>query len=155
MNYKIIERDSFQVIGIKETISCSTKDSDATIPKMWSKANVDGTIDTLNQLNNGQIKGLLGITDHYRAEEDVMDYWIATEYNGATPEGFSPLEISTSKWAIFEVQGPIPESIVSTWKQIFSKWFPSHEYKPADLPSLEVYVGDYPNPSCEIWVPIK
>jgi AraC family transcriptional regulator len=155
MKYKIIERDAFQVIGIKEKFSCATKETDAVIPKLWSKANNDGTIDSLAQLNNGQIKGLLGITDNDREVENVMDYWIATAYNGDVPDGFSSLEIPASKWVVFEVQGPIPEAIVSTWKQIFSEWFPSHRYEHAEIASLEVYIGAYPNPSCEIWVPIK
>lgn len=155
MKYKIIEKDAFQVIGIKEKISCATKDTDAVIPKLWSKANTDGTIDLLAHLNNGQMKGLLGITDNYQEIENVMDYWIATAFNGDVPDGFSSLDIPAAKWAVFEVQGPIPEAIVSTWKQIFSEWFPSNGFEHAAIASLEVYIGDYPNPSCEIWVPIK
>ncbi|PAK43922.1 GyrI-like domain-containing protein [Peribacillus simplex] len=87
------------------------------IPKLWSIANNDGTIDSLAQLNNDQNKGILGITDNHHEAENVMDYWIATEYNGDVPGGFSSLEIPASKWMVFEVQGPIPEAIVSTWKQ--------------------------------------
>ncbi|KAB2334896.1 AraC family transcriptional regulator [Cytobacillus depressus] len=155
MKYKIVEQDAFQVIGIKETFACATKDTDAVIPKLWSRANSDGTIDSLAQLNNGQIKGLLGITDNNKETENFMDYWIAAAHDGDVPDGFSSLNISAAKWAVFEVQGPIPEAIVNTWKQIFSEWFPSNGYEYAEIPSLEVYIGSYPNPSCEIWVPIK
>ncbi|UZD48952.1 GyrI-like domain-containing protein [Peribacillus frigoritolerans] len=51
---------------------------------------------------------------------------------------------------VFEVQGPMPEAIVSTWKQIFSEWSPSHRYEQAEIASLEEYMGAYPNPSCKI-----
>ncbi|MGE7607189.1 GyrI-like domain-containing protein [Peribacillus frigoritolerans] len=155
MKYEIIERNAFQVVGIKEKFSCATKENDAVTPKLWSKANNDGIIDTLAQLNNGQNKGILGITDTHQEAENIMDYWIATEFNGDVPDGFSSLEIPASKWVVFVVQGPIPEAIVSTWKQIFSEWFPSHRYEPAEIASLEEYMGAYPNPSCKIWVPIK
>jgi AraC family transcriptional regulator len=155
MNYKIIERDAFQILGMKETIPCGTKDSSGVIPNLWGKAYSDGTIASLAEMNNGQIKGVLGITENYQAAENIMDYWIATEYTGVVPDGFSSLTIPTSKWAVFEVQGPIPEAIVNTWRQIFSEWVPSNRYELADIASLEVYVGDYPNPTCEIWVPIK
>ena len=79
MKYEIIEREAFQVVGIKEKLSCATKETDALIPKLWSKANNDGTIDSLAQLINGQNQGLLGITDNYQEAENVMGYWIATE----------------------------------------------------------------------------
>lgn len=49
MKYEIIERNAFQVVGIKEKFSCATKENDAVIPKLWSKANNDGTIDSLVQ----------------------------------------------------------------------------------------------------------
>lgn len=156
LKYKIIEKDAFQVIGIKEKFSCATKDTDEVIPKLWSKANHDGTLDVLAELNNGPIKGLLGITDNYREAEDMMDYWIATSFSDDhVPDRFSSLEIPSSKWVIFEVNGPLPEAIVDTWRQIFSEWFPTKGYQPANLPSLEIYIGSYPNPTCEIWVPIK
>ncbi|WP_318503064.1 GyrI-like domain-containing protein [Bacillus sp. T3] len=156
MKYKMIETEAFQVIGIRENISCTTKDTDATIPKLWGKVAQDGTLDSLAELNSGSIKGILGITDNYQVMEDRMDYWIATAFRGDhVPNGFSSLEIPASKWVVFEVNGSIPEAITHTWKQIFSEWFPANGYQPASIPSLEVYVGAYPNPSCEIWVPIK
>ncbi|NMD72833.1 AraC family transcriptional regulator [Bacillus sp. DNRA2] len=156
MKYKMIETGAFQVVGIKENIFCGTKDTDATIPKLWGKVAQDGTLQTLAGLNNGPIEGILGITDNYQASDDTMDYWIATAFSGEhVPDGLTNLEIPASKWVVFEVEGPIPEAIIDTWRQIFSEWFPSNGYQPADIPSLEVYLGEYPNPSCEIWVPIK
>lgn len=155
MNYQIVEKDAFQVIGIKEIVSIDTKDQDQTIPKLWSKVNSDGTLDALASLNNGEIKGILGISDNYVPAENRMDYWVATAYDGDVPAGYSSMVIPASKWVVFQVQGEIPEAIIQTWKQIFSEWFPSNGYETADIASLEVYTGSYPNPSCEIWVAIK
>ncbi|CAN7291392.1 hypothetical protein LJR015_002365 [Peribacillus frigoritolerans] len=42
------------------------------IPKLWSIANNDGTIDSLAQLNNDQNKGILGITDNHHEAGNVM-----------------------------------------------------------------------------------
>lgn len=156
MKYKIIDKEAFQVIGVKENIVCSTKDTDATIPKLWGKVAQDGTLDSLAKLNNGPVEGILGMTDNYREKDDMLDYWIATAYNGDdVPDGLFKLKIPASKWVVFEVSGPIPEAIPDTWKKIYSEWFPSNGYQPASIPSLEVYIGEYPNPSCEIWVPIN
>ncbi|MBX9956470.1 hypothetical protein H7T43_16335 [Peribacillus simplex] len=51
--------NAFQVVEIKEKFSSATKENDAVIPKLWSIANNDGTIDSLAQLNNDQNKGML------------------------------------------------------------------------------------------------
>jgi AraC family transcriptional regulator len=34
-------------------------------------------VDKLTQLLNGEIKGLLGMTDNFNAEKNTIDYWIA------------------------------------------------------------------------------
>jgi AraC family transcriptional regulator len=61
MNYKIIERDSFQVIGIKRELSCVNGENLIKIPKMWADVHADGTNDLLLKLNNGEINGVLGV----------------------------------------------------------------------------------------------
>ncbi|MFB7640285.1 AraC family transcriptional regulator, partial [Peribacillus butanolivorans] len=91
MKYNIIERDSFQLIGIKREFSLVNGENLIGIPKLWDKVNSDGTDDQLGKLNNGQIKGLLGVCVDKRILEqnETMDYWIATEYDGQVPEGYS------------------------------------------------------------------
>lgn len=125
MKYNIIERDSFQVIGIKREFSLVNGENLIGIPKLWDKVNSDGTDDQLGKLNNGQIKGLLGVCVDKRILEqnETMDYWIATEYDGQVPEGYSSLTIPASKWVIFEVHGPMPDAIQEVWKRIFRNGF--------------------------------
>lgn len=158
MKYKIIERESFQVVGIKREISCVNGANLIEIPKMWADVHADGTNDLLFQLNNGEINGVLGVCVVNRdAQSELMDYWIATEHNGDTPEGLLSLEIAASKWGVFEVHGPMPEAIQKVWKQIYSEWFPSSDYKHAGTPDIEVY-GDGepwgPDYYSEIWIPL-
>jgi AraC family transcriptional regulator len=43
--------------------------------------------------------------------KQVMDYWVATAYNGGVPAGLFNLEIPASQWAVFEVHGPMPDAI--------------------------------------------
>lgn len=86
-----------------------------------------------------------------------MDYWIATEHDGATPTGLSELELPASKWGVFEVHGPMPDAIQKVWKQIFSEWFPSSHYEHAGTPELEVYSDGNPSSPdyySEIWIPL-
>ncbi|SEN54764.1 AraC family transcriptional regulator [Lihuaxuella thermophila] len=158
MQYKIVERDSFQVVGIKREFSCVNGENHVNIPKLWNEVNANGTSDLLFQLNNGQIKGVLGVTANYNDEKKVIDYWVATEYDGEAPDGLLTLQIPASKWAVFEVHGPMPHAMTNAWKQIFSEWFPSSGHEHAGTPELEVYPDGDPYHSdyySEIWIPVN
>ena len=160
MKYNILERDSFQLIGIKQEFSLVNEENLIGIPKLWEKVNSNGTGDRLAKLNNGQINGLLGVCVDKRNVEksETMDYWIGAEYAGKVPEEFSTLTIPASKWVVFEVHGPMPDSMQQAWKRIFSEWFPTSGHEHAGTPELEVYDNaDAPNPDyySEIWIPIK
>ncbi|WP_248735649.1 AraC family transcriptional regulator [Neobacillus rhizosphaerae] len=158
MNYKIVERESFQVVGVKREFSCVNGENLIAIPKMWNDVHVDGTNDLLFKLNNGQIKGVVGVCVDKRDQgSQLMDYWIAAENDGDAPDGLLQLEIPASKWGVFEVHGPMPDAIQQAWKQIFSEWFPSSHYQHAGTPEMEVYSdGDPSSPDyySEIWIPL-
>ncbi|TQR16405.1 AraC family transcriptional regulator [Psychrobacillus soli] len=160
MNYKIVEKESFQVVGVKKTYNCKTGENLQGIPLFWDEVNTNGTDDLLFQLNNGKIEGVLGVcvVDESQKDSGLMDYWIASARVGDVPGNLSTLEIPTSKWVIFEVHGPMPHAMQDTWKQIYSEWFPSNPYVPAGTPELEVYSNENPNNAdyySEIWIPIK
>ncbi len=159
MKYKIIKRESFQVVGIKRELSCENGENLTEIPKMWADVHTDGTNDLFFKLNNGVINGVLGVcVDKRSTETQLMDYWIATEHTGDTPEGLMNLEIPASKWAVFEVHGAMPDAIQKVWKQIYTEWFPSSHYKHAGTPDLEVYSAGDPwgdDYYSEIWIPLK
>lgn len=158
MKYKIIERECFQVVGIKRVFSCANGENLTEIPKMWTDVHQDGTNDLLFKLNNGDINGVLGVcVDKRSTQTQLMDYWIATEHTGAIPEGLMNLEIPASKWAVFEVHGAMPDAIQKVWKKIYIEWFPSSHYKHAGTPDLEVYSAGDPWSAdyySEIWIPL-
>jgi AraC family transcriptional regulator len=159
LNYKIVENESFKVVGVKRVFSSEIGENLAGIPNMWDDVHADGTNDLLFTLNNGQIKGVLGVcVDKRSSGSPQMDYWIGTDHKGDTPEGLLELEIPASKWGVFEVHGAMPEAMQNTWKQIISEWFPSSHYQHAGMPDLEVYsYGNRSSPDyySEIWIPLK
>ncbi|TQR21634.1 AraC family transcriptional regulator [Psychrobacillus vulpis] len=160
MKYKIVEKESFQVVGMKRTYNCKTGENLKGIPLFWDEVNTNGTDDVLFQLNNGEIEGVLGVcvVDESQKDSGLMDYWIGSAHIGDIPENLLALEIPASKWVIFEVHGPMPHAMQNTWKQIYSEWFPSNPYVPAGTPELEVYSNENPNNEdyySEIWIPIK
>jgi AraC family transcriptional regulator len=160
MNYRIVERDGFEVVGIKREFQLGHSEENIVgIPKFWDEVNTDGTCDLLSTLINGELKGILGLcVDTSDLESKVMDYWVAVEHKGDVPKQFERLEIPTSKWAVFEVHGAMPHAMQDAWKKIFSEWFPSSGYKHAGTPDLEVYTGGNPSSPdyySEIWIPVK
>ena len=157
MKYRIVEKASFQAIGIKREFPLTDGENMAGIPKMWQELNQNGTNSTIASLNDGEIKGLLGICADYQ-DGRTMDYWIAAESTQSVPEGFSQLEVPASKWGVFEVHGAMPDAMPKVWKQIFSEWFPSNQYENAGTAELEVYPEGDPYHEeyvSEIWIPLK
>ena len=160
MNYKVVEREDFQVIGVKREFNSMIEENLSGIPKLWNEVNSNGTAGAIKKYANAQISGLLGVCV---AHDDIqttglMDYWVAAEYVGEVPGEYSALQIPASKWVVFEVHGAMPEAMQKAWKQIFSEWLPTSGYEPANLPELEVYTDDCPtSPDCysEIWIPVK
>ncbi|HEY2491891.1 MAG TPA: AraC family transcriptional regulator [Paenibacillus sp.] len=160
MKYRIVERESFEVVGVKREFSLVNNENLKDIPEFWNDVNLDGTSDLLFKLNKGEIKGVLGVCVDNRDTQpkQTMDYWVATEYEGELPEGLLMLEVPASKWGVFEVHGPMPDAMQKAWKQIFSEWFPSNHYEYASTLELEVYSDEDPSSPdlySEIWIPLK
>jgi AraC family transcriptional regulator len=158
MQYKLVEKERFEVIGIKESFSYGNGENFAGIPKLWDRVNQDGTCDFLFCKNNGPVKGVLGVCVDRSKSEKQMDYWVAAAHEGETPEGYLKMEVPASKWAIFEVHGAMPDAIQKVWKQIYTEWFPASGYEHAGIPELEVYTaGNAAEPDyySEVWIPVK
>ncbi|MEN1968404.1 AraC family transcriptional regulator [Lentibacillus sp. N15] len=156
MKVKMVEREGFQIVGMKREFSLVKEDNLVGIPKMWDKLNADGTDERLFQLNNGSVEGVVGVC--VGKDSQSIDYWIGTAHEGSAPDGLSTLGIPASKWAVFEVHGPMPDAMQKVWKQIVSEWFPSSGYKHAGTPELEVYSDENPSRPdlySEIWIPVK
>ncbi|MBY7145097.1 AraC family transcriptional regulator [Virgibacillus sp. NKC19-3] len=156
MQVKMVEREGFQIVGLKQNFSLINEDNLVGIPQMWDKVYREGSYKRLFSMNNGPVEGVLGVCVEKNSQS--IDYWVATAHRDSAPDELSTLEIPASKWAIFEVHGPMPDAMQKAWKQIFSEWFPSSGYKHAGTPDLEVYSGTNPsNPDLysEIWIPVK
>jgi len=159
MKYKIVEKEAFEAVGVKRELSCVDGENLREIPKMWDEVNSNGTDERLFRLNNGAVKGVLGVCVSKRgAGAELMDYWIAAAHEGETPEELEKLDIPASKWGVFEVHGAMPDAIQNVWKQIISEWFPSNLYEHAGTPDLEVYPEGDPSSKdyySEVWIPLK
>lgn len=156
MNYRIIEKEAFKVIGKSKRITTVDGKNYEIIPKFLEECNQNGVSEELCKYVGAL--GLLGICMEFSPEQEEFTYVIASEKTqDEIPSGFIEKEIPASTWAIFESIGPMPGAIQEVWKRIFSEWFPATGYEHADAPELEVYLPGNPDDSnykCEVWIPI-
>ncbi|NGP46394.1 AraC family transcriptional regulator [Bacillaceae bacterium SIJ1] len=159
MKYRIVERGSFDIVGRERTYSMENGENFVGIPRFWSEVNEDGTVQTLEKLNNGSIEGVLGVcVVQGRHPSSTLDYWVAVETTEQPPKGFNTMTVPAATWAAFEVHGPMPHAMQDTMKKIFSEWLPTSGYTLSADVELEVYNEKDPfaeNHYAEIWLPVK
>lgn len=160
MNYKIIEKPAFKVIGVTETHSVDGNQNRNTIPDFWNKAHATGIIETLLEKTCDR-KYIFGICyGNERTNQKTFDYSIAVECGEdiVIPEGYSVEEIPSRTWLVTECTGAMPEAIQKLWHEICTEFFPVSEYKPTYEMDIEVYPeGDMTNPEykSQIWIPVE
>ncbi|TGE33425.1 GyrI-like domain-containing protein [Desulfosporosinus sp. Sb-LF] len=156
MDYRIIQKEAFKVIG--KVIKVSTKDEGhhREISEFWDKCNADGTSEKICAIDNRQ--NMLGISMELEDDKEQFSYMIAIEdVNNSAESGFDIREIPTANWAVFTSVGLMPYAIVNVLSRIYQEWFPATGFEQANAPMLEVYLPGNPSAQdykCEVWVPI-
>lgn len=156
MDYRIVQKEGFRVIGKVLTVSTKEGENLRKIPEFWNACYSDGTCEKICSIDNTQ--NMLGICMDFDHEKEEVSYMIAIEdVNDLTDTGFETREIIATTWAIFTSVGPMPHAIQKVWERIFQEWLPATGFEHADAPELEVYfpgelsAQDY---TCEVWIPI-
>jgi len=161
VNFRLIERPAFEVIGKKTWIGGQDNE---LFGRFWQECQANGLLAELGRLRAGrsgpQTGGLtLGIS---RVEQEPARrefyYMIAIEKPAGGPpgllEGMETYRVPAAQWAVFECRGQVPESIVQAEMFAFMEWLPQSGYEHALAPEMEVYPnqgGEY----CEFWLPIQ
>lgn len=153
MNYSIQEKESLRLVGIKEEVSTDNGQNFVRIPKMWQEVCQSGKYMDIVKLSNGKPAGIMGACANFK--EGAFEYYIASASDQAAPEGMSELTVAEGTWVVFECLGM--KNIQSTWKRIYSEWFPQSGYEHSGGAEIEWYsegdieADDY---LTEIWIPI-
>lgn len=155
MNYKIVTKEAFRVVGRKTHFTGGIEESFEKVPGIWTEANKSGLVTELCKVMNLEIPGIMGICTSARDME--FDYYIAAASKAPTPEGMEELQIEAGTWAVFECIGAMPASIQNLQKRIITEWLPNAGYEYANSPDIEVYFqGDQSSDDyrCEVWLPV-
>ena len=136
LDYKIVEKAPFTVVGIKKRFSAET--SYREVPGFWGEWMSD----------TKGLKGMFGIcTD---MDGKTFDYWIADLYLPweDIPQGCETYQIPGGLWALFRCEGALPDSMQKVNTQIWSEWLPALQgYTLAGNYSLEFYLPPAKNPA--------
>lgn len=161
MDYRIVEKPAFRVVG--KALRVSTKDGEnlRRIPQFWEECHRDGSHEQLAALAaQGRALGdvTLGICTDFAPNMEEFTYLIAAEGpQGAVPDGLVEKTIPATTWAVFEATGPMPDAIQTVWGRIWSEFFPAKQFQHGDGPDLELYPrGDATQPEyrSEVWIPV-
>jgi len=156
MDYKIVEKDSFTVIGAAKVFSYDA--AKAEIPAFWTEHYQTG--------KNEIVCGMYGVCIDENMGPDQFEYLIADNYNPSVevPPGFVTKIIPKHTWAVFACKGAMPKALQEVNGKIFSEWLPNcKEYEIAAGYNIEMYNSpeEYPkgnqdeNYYSEIWIPVK
>ncbi|CAM3992271.1 AraC family transcriptional regulator [Bacillus paramycoides] len=160
MNYRIEEKDPFQIVGIQKRVPIVFTGVNEEIASMWKSLDSQ-SIEILKSLSNIEPTGFISASTNFSEgrmeEKGELDHYIGVATTKDCPKQFKQLEVAASTWAIFEAIGPFPDALQNVWGRIYSEWFPSSNYELAEGPEIlwnEQKDITSPNFKSEIWIPV-
>ena len=161
MNYRIVEKEAFKLVGFKKRVPVIFKGVNPEIAKMTELLTTD-VIKQLKAISNVEPTVIISASTNFsegRMEErGELDHYIGVATSSDETAEFDVLKIDASTWVVFESIGPFPETLQNVWGRIYSEWFPSSGYEAVEGP--EILWSESPdtgNPKyrSEIWIPVK
>ena len=161
MEYRIVEKEAFKLVGIKKRVPIVFEGQNPEIMKM-AHSITEEQRERLQQMRNTDVKAVVNASFHFddgRLEEqgelDHLIGSITTLEQGF--EEFDVLKVPTGTWGIFSTEGPFPQALQEMWANIFSEWLPSSNYGLVEGPEIS-FNGDFSDPMnvySEVWIPVK
>ena len=131
MNYRIVEKEAFKLVGFKKRVPVIFKGVNPEIAKMTELLTPE-VIKQLKVISNVEPTGIISASTNFsegRMEErGELDHYIGVATSSDETAEFDVLKIDACTWAIFESIGPFPETLQNVWGRIYSEWFPSSGY---------------------------
>lgn len=161
MDYRIVDKPAFKVVGKGIRVSSKDGENNKLIPDFWWECYQSGFSAKLEKMADknavtGECK--VGVCMETGPDPDEFTYFVGVEkMKSSAPDGFDEKDIPAATWAIFESVGPMPDAIQNLNKRIYSEWFPATGYERAGEFDMEVYPpgdADDGNYRCEVWIPV-
>lgn len=160
MNYRIVEKEAFKIIGLKKRVPIIFEGVNPAISELASLL-TPAMVQELKELSNTEPRGMISASTNFSEgrmeEKGELDHYIGVATTQETETDFEVLSVQVGTWAVFESVGPFPETLQQTWGRIYSEWFPSSGYETVTGP--EILWNDSPDTTkadyrSEIWIPV-
>lgn len=160
MNYQIVEKEAFRIVGIKKRVPIIFSGVNPEIASMWKSLDEE-RINELKNLANIEPTGLISASTNFSEgrmeEKGELDHYIGAATTKECPENLAMLEVHASAWAVFQAVGSFPETLQNVWGRIYSEWFPASNYEQREGPEIlwnEHKDTASPAFKSEIWIPV-
>lgn len=160
MNYRIVEKEAFSIVGIKKRVPIVFNGVNPEIAAMWQSLTHE-TIIKIKELSNVEPTGIISASVNFSEgrmeEKGELDHYIGAATTKECPDSLAQLEVPASTWAVFTAVGPFPDTLQNVWGRIYSEWFPSSNYEQTKGPEIlwnEHKDVTSPNFKSEIWIPV-
>ena len=126
------------IIGIEVRTSNQPNEAEKEIPQLWERFDQNGGTEQVPNKINGDSVALY--TEYEGDYTEPYTLVIGSEVSSCDeiPDGFVCKEVPAATYAVFKVQGNFPESVGSTWAQIWQT--PLNRTYTGDM---EVYPYDF------------
>lgn len=137
MQPKIVNRDSFKIVGYEFKTTLRNNAHSRDIPAFWDQCNIEGKEAHLYNTQKPPRHGEYGICVNTNVETDEFSYILGVEvtsFDQATDE-MCKLEVPAATYAVFTTPAvasnddSFVNSIKGTWKFILEEWFPNFGYE--------------------------
>lgn len=148
MDYKIIKKEPFKVIGRRRTTPYGAG--------TWAIVKGDGSYEAIKDLCGHVFD--LGLCFGF-GEDGSNDYMCGVQWDKEDIEGYESYTYEPATWFVFEAKGKISDYVLnSLWQQINCEFLPQSKYKKSGQPTIEKYISwDEAADMCdvEIWIPVS
>lgn len=150
MEYQIVQKEAFRIVGFRTPISTDLDESFQAVPKFWVETGPH--LAELFPLMNGEPVGILGACSNSKEENY---YYIAVASSAPVPEGMYEWTIPAASWAVFSGNGPLPGAMQDLQRRIITEYLPDSGYELDKAPDIEVYL-DQPGEESrfQVWLPV-
>lgn len=160
MQYRIVEKDEFRVVGRKARVPMVHQGVNPAIAAHIQAIGPE-TAQRIAGLSDQEPDGILSAIVHFsdsREEGVEFDYWHAAVTSSAVvPDDLDVLTVPAGTWAVFENTGPYPEALQLLWRDVATQWFPSNPYQ--SRPGPEILrtrpSQDWTESHSQLWIPVE
>jgi AraC family transcriptional regulator len=135
MEPKIINKDTFKIVGYKFDTTLRNSAHSRDIPAFWDKCDIEGKEAKLYATQNAAKHGEYGVCINTNIDTDEFSYVLGVEvvdFDNVLEEMYE-LEVPAATYAVFTTpeveEKDFVDSIKGTWKYILEEWFPKSGYE--------------------------